>query len=38
MCGIIGVAGNIGLAEEKAFKLMLQLDVIRGQDKHLTVR
>lgn len=31
MCGIVAVAGFISANEEKAFKLMLELDVIRGR-------
>lgn len=30
MCGLVGIAGNITPACENLFKLMLQLDVIRG--------
>lgn len=30
MCGIVGCVGKIWKAEEEAFKLMLQLDTIRG--------
>lgn len=32
MCGIVGALGAIGINEEKAFKLMLQLDTVRGPD------
>lgn len=32
MCGIVGCAGFIGTKEEKMFKQMLQLDVLRGKD------
>lgn len=32
MCGICGVVGKIGVKEENAFKIMLQLDVLRGKD------
>lgn len=31
MCGIVGVVGNITTNSENAFKLMLQLDVVRGR-------
>lgn len=34
MCGLVGVAGLINIAEERAFKDLLILDVIRG--KHST--
>lgn len=34
MCGLVGLAGNIGFKEEKVFKTMLMLDVLRG--KHST--
>lgn len=34
MCGLIGIAGNITFKEEKVFKTLLALDVIRG--KHST--
>lgn len=34
MCGLIGMAGNISVKEEKMFKALLLLDVIRG--KHST--
>lgn len=30
MCGLVGVAGNIGAAEEKIFKTLLFLDTLRG--------
>lgn len=30
MCGIVGVAGEVSYAAEKAFTLMLQFDTIRG--------
>ena len=30
MCGLVGIAGKIGLKEEKAFELLLMLDTIRG--------
>lgn len=30
MCGIVGVAGQIGLSHKKAFHTMLMLDTIRG--------
>ncbi len=30
MCGIVGVVGNISFKEEKAFKQMLIVDVLRG--------
>lgn len=32
MCGIVGVAGNITVKEEKALRTMLILDQIRGED------
>lgn len=32
MCGIVGVAGFVGFNEEKVFKNMLQMDVLRGKD------
>lgn len=32
MCGIVGVAGDINQDAEKAFKMMLVLDVLRGED------
>lgn len=32
MCGLVGCAGRIENAHEKAFKLLLQLDTIRGKD------
>jgi hypothetical protein len=32
MCGLVGFVGKIGYKEEQAFKLMLKLDVIRGED------
>lgn len=32
MCGIVGVAGHIGVEEEKAFKTLLELDTVRGPD------
>lgn len=32
MCGLVGVAGAIGLKEEGVFKTLLKLDVIRGED------
>lgn len=31
MCGLVGVAGDIHLKDEKVFKLLLQLDTIRGE-------
>lgn len=34
MCGLVGIAGDINLKEEKVFKDLLMLDVIRG--KHST--
>ncbi len=34
MCGLVGIAGKIGVNEEKAFKTMLFLDELRG--KHST--
>ena len=45
MCGIVGVAGKIGVKEEQVFALMLKLDTIRGHhstgviaiDKHKSV-
>ena len=30
MCGLVGIAGKIGVKEEKAFKDLLVVDVIRG--------
>jgi len=30
LCGLVGIAGKIGLKEEKAFELLLMLDTIRG--------
>ena len=30
MCGLIGVAGKIGIKENRAFQYLIQLDVIRG--------
>lgn len=30
MCGLVGVAGDIGFSEKKAFKDMLLFDVVRG--------
>lgn len=30
MCGLVGIAGNITVAGERAFKRMLELDTIRG--------
>lgn len=30
MCGIVGIAGNITVKHEKAFKDMLDMDVVRG--------
>lgn len=30
MCGHVGAAGHLGLSEERAFKLLLQIDTIRG--------
>lgn len=30
MCGIVGVLGNIGFKEKKAFSRMLELDTVRG--------
>lgn len=32
MCGLVGVVGDINLSAEKAFKTMLILDVLRGED------
>lgn len=32
MCGIVGVAGFIGVNEEKAFKTLLEIDTVRGPD------
>lgn len=32
MCGLVGVAGAMGLKEEGAFKTLLKLDVLRGED------
>ena len=34
MCGVVGLAGNIGFKEEKVFRTLLMLDVLRG--KHST--
>lgn len=34
MCGLVGIAGEINFKEEKVFKTLLMLDVIRG--KHST--
>lgn len=31
MCGIVGVAGNVGVADEKAVRTMLILDTVRGE-------
>ena len=33
MCGIVGVAGNIGPKADKAFKTLLILDSVRGIDQ-----
>lgn len=30
MCGLVGVAGAVGIPEEKAFKRLLELDTVRG--------
>lgn len=30
MCGLVGVAGKVGISEEKAFNRLLQIDTIRG--------
>lgn len=30
MCGLVGVAGKTNYAEEKAFKMLLKLDTVRG--------
>lgn len=32
MCGLVGVAGKVTVSEESAFKLMLALDTVRGED------
>lgn len=32
MCGIVGVVGKINAREENAFKILLQLDTVRGPD------
>ena len=32
MCGLVGVAGDINNKFEKLFKVLLQIDVIRGAD------
>lgn len=32
MCGLVGVAGTITSKEERAFRTMLRLDVLRGED------
>jgi predicted glutamine amidotransferase len=32
MCGLVGIAGNIGLKEEQMLRTMLVLDSIRGED------
>lgn len=32
MCGIVGMVGAIGIDQEKMFKLLLQLDTVRGPD------
>lgn len=30
MCGLVGVAGDIGKAEKDAFRMLLHLDIVRG--------
>lgn len=32
MCGIVGVAGNLSIKDDKAFRTMLVLDSVRGED------
>lgn len=32
MCGLVGMAGDLTLKEEKMFEIMLILDVVRGKD------
>lgn len=32
MCGIVGIAGQLNVKEEKAFRMMLILDTVRGED------
>lgn len=32
MCGLVGVAGALGTKEERAFKTLLRLDTLRGED------